>query len=144
MSFLQKIKTVKADRTPVVVDPVQASREKLAGSIDEQLACIAALLANKPTPTKTVIKYRDGADGTRERYEDQMKIRPWFWGDGSKWFLEPRYANKALLVLAGLSNAVTFTKPEQMTDWLEKFKAAVLDGELDEAIAKAKVRRKAK
>ena len=110
--------------------------------MDQQLACIAALIAKKPAPAKTVVKYRDTADGGREKYEEQAKIRPWFFGDGRKWYIEPRYANKSLLVLAGLSNAVAFNKADQMTAWLEKFKVAVLGGELDEAIVKAKIRKR--
>ncbi|MCI0564773.1 MAG: hypothetical protein MN733_40420 [Nitrososphaera sp.] len=57
MSFLKNGKTIKAERLPVVADPIVVAREKVCGSIDEQLACAVAVIAKKAAPTKTVIKY---------------------------------------------------------------------------------------
>ena len=138
MSFIQKLKTTAASRDDVKQNPIEGAREKIMEAAHQQITLVQALIAREEAPTKTVVKYRDGADGSRERYEEEAKIKPWFWGDGRKWYVEPRYANRPLLTILGLENAVSFTKLEQIVEWLGQFNKAVADGEFDQALEKAR------
>lgn len=136
--FLSKLKTIKAERVAPTVDPVQAARDKLCEAIDQQVACVQAMIAGNERPTKPVTKYRDGENG-RERYEEQVKIRPWYWGDGERWFIEPRYGNKPLLA-DGM--AIEVGARNKLAPALATLKKAVEAGEVDQQLAKARQRKK--
>ena len=137
--FLSKLKTTAYERPLATVDPVETARKKLCEAIDQQIACVQALVDDADPPTKPVTRYRDGEDGQRERYEDQVRIKPWFSGDGQKWFIVPRYANKPLL---DDKLAIEVGTRAKLIPALETLKKATQAGELDKQLTKARERKK--
>lgn len=139
MSHLSQLDLVDVERPVVTADPKQAARDKISESIAEQMACAKALIAKKPAPKKTVVRYRDveGEDGetTRERYEKEIDIRQWFTGDGTSWIIEPRYGNRPLF---GKGKGYTVKTLKDVPKVLETLGKAVAEGELDDVLKKLK------
>lgn len=133
--ILSSLNLVSVEKPAVEVDPVQAARKKMIEGIAEQMLCVQALIDKKPAATKTVIRYRDTEDGEREKYEKEIKIRPWFFGDGRKWVVIPRYGNRTLFDKDQGFEAKSLAGVRKILDTLGQ---AVSIGEVDAVLKKLK------
>ena len=74
----------------------------------------------------------------------QKRIKNWFYtNNGKNWFLEIRYANKALELAEG-KTAIAIQSKDKIVGTIEKVIEAVIGKELDLAISKAVSKRNAK
>ena len=74
----------------------------------------------------------------------QKCIKQWFYtNNGKNWFLEIRYANKALELAEG-KTAIAIQSKDKIVGTIEKVIEAVIGKELDLAISKAVSKRNAK
>ena len=134
MATLSSLKLVAAKK-PANKDPVLHRRGKLSTKIIEQLNYARALNSGElyaPTRIKTVTN----SDGERVQVTRTKKIRPWWFTEGSKVFLQVRYGAKVLM-LNGKSNAIECANPDSLISALETINTIVLDGSLDEQITAA-------
>jgi len=134
MATLTSLKLVAAKK-PAQKDPVQHRRSKLSMKVVEQLAYARALNAGEvyaPTRIKTVTN----ADGERVQVTRTKNIRPWWFTEGNKVFLQVRYGAKVLM-LNGKSNAIECANADALIGALETVNSIVLEGALDEQITAA-------
>lgn len=134
MATLSSLKLVAAKK-PAHKDPVLHRRNKLSMKVVEQLTYARALNAGEvyaPTRIKTVTN----ADGERVQVTRTKNIRPWWFTEGNKVFLQVRYGAKVLM-LNGKSNAIECANADALIGALETVNSIVLDGALDEQITAA-------
>lgn len=131
MATLASLKLVAAKK-PAHKDPLMHRRNKLSTKIVEQLNYARALNAGEvyaPTRIKTVTN----AEGERVQVTRTKNIRPWWFTEGNKVFLQVRYGAKVLM-LNGKSNAIECANADALISALETVNSIVLDGSLDEQI----------
>ena len=134
MATLSSLKLVAAKK-PAHKDPVLHRRNKLSMKVVEQLTYARALNAGEvyaPTRIKTVTN----ADGERVQVTRTKNIRPWWFTEGNKVFLQVRYGAKVLM-LNGKSNAIECANADALIGALETVNSIVLEGVLDEQITAA-------
>lgn len=134
MATLSSLKLVAAKK-PAHKDPVLHRRNKLSMKVVEQLAYARALNAGEvyaPTRIKTVTN----AEGERVQVTRTKNIRPWWFTEGNKVFLQVRYGAKVLM-LNGKSNAIECANADALIGALETVNSIVLEGALDEQITAA-------
>lgn len=134
MATLNSLKLVAAKK-PAHKDPVLHRRNKLSMKVVEQLTYARALNAGEvyaPTRIKTVTN----ADGERVQVTRTKNIRPWWFTEGNKVFLQVRYGAKVLM-LNGKSNAIECANADALIGALETVNSIVLEGALDEQITAA-------
>lgn len=134
MATLASLKLVAAKK-PAHKDPVLHRRNKLSTKIVEQLAYARALNAGEvyaPTRIKTVTN----AEGERVQVTRTKNIRPWWFTEGNKVFLQVRYGAKVLM-LNGKSNAIECANADALIGALETVNSIVLEGSLDDQITAA-------
>ena len=134
MATLSSLKLVAAKK-PAHKDPVLHRRNKLSMKVVEQLTYARALNAGEvyaPTRIKTVTN----ADGERVQVTRTKNIRPWWFTEGNKVFLQVRYGAKVLM-LNGKSNAIECANADALIGALETVNSIVLEGVLDEQITVA-------
>ncbi len=134
MATLSSLKLVAAKK-PAHKDPVLHRRNKLSMKVVEQLTYARALNAGEvyaPTRIKTVTN----ADGERVQVTRTKNIRPWWFTEGNKVFLQVRYGAKVLM-LNGKSNAIECANADALIGALETVNSIVLEGALDEQITAA-------
>ena len=134
MATLSSLKLVAAKK-PTPKDPIQHRRGKLSAKIVEQLTYARALNAGEvyaPTRIKTVTN----AEGERVQVTRTKNIRPWWFTEGNKVFLQVRYGAKVLM-LNGKSNAIECANADALIGALETVNSIVLEGALDEQITAA-------
>lgn len=134
MATLSSLKLVAAKK-PAHKDPVLHRRNKLSTKVVEQLNYARALNAGEvyaPTRIKTVTN----ADGERVQVTRTKNIRPWWFTEGNKVFLQVRYGAKVLM-LNGKSNAIECANADALIGALETVNSIVLEGVLDEQITAA-------
>ena len=134
MATLSSLKLVAAKK-PTHKDPVQHRRGKLSAKIVEQLTYARALNAGEVyAPTR--IKIVTNAEGERVQVTRTKNIRPWWFTEGNKVFLQVRYGAKVLM-LNGKSNAIECANADALIGALETVNSIVLEGALDEQITAA-------
>ena len=134
MATLSSLKLVAAKK-PAHKDPVLHRRNKLSMKVVEQLTYARALNAGEvyaPTRIKTVTN----AEGERVQVTRTKNIRPWWFTEGNKVFLQVRYGAKVLM-LNGKSNAIECANADALIGALETVNFIVLEGALDEQITAA-------
>lgn len=134
MATLSSLKLVAAKK-PAHKDPVLHRRNKLSMKVVEQLTYARALNAGEvyaPTRIKTVTN----ADGERVQVTRTKNIRPWWFTEGNKVFLQVRYGAKVLM-LNGKSNAIECANADALIGALETVNSIVLEGALDDQITAA-------
>ena len=131
MATLTSLKLVAAKK-PVQKDPVQHRRSKLSMKVLEQLQYARALNAGEvyaPTRIKTVTN----AEGERVQVSQPKRIKPWWFTDGNKVFLQVKYGAKTLM-LSSKANSVECNDANSLIAALTAVNEAVLNGELDAQI----------
>ena len=134
MATLSSLKLVAAKK-PAHKDPVLHRRNKLSMKVVEQLTYARALNAGEvyaPARIKTVTN----AEGERVQVTRTKNIRPWWFTEGNKVFLQVRYGAKVLM-LNGKSNAIECANADALIGALETVNSIVLEGALDEQITAA-------
>lgn len=134
MATLSSLKLVAAKK-PAHKDPVLHRRNKLSTKVVEQLNYARALNAGEvyaPTRIKTVTN----AEGERVQVSQPKRIKPWWFTEGNKVFLQVRYGAKVLM-LNGKSNAIECANADALIGALETVNSIVLEGALDEQITAA-------
>jgi hypothetical protein len=118
MSVLAKLNLKTVQRT-VAKDPITLRREKLIAGIEEQLRVVEAAV--------------------RVAVENERTVRAWYFEQDRGYYVQCRYGAR-ILMLNGKNNAVWVETLKDVADVLAAFKAAVLAGELDKAVAMAMAR----
>ena len=134
MATLSSLKLVAAKK-PAHKDPVLHRRNKLSTKVVEQLNYARALNAGE-VYASTRIKTVTNADGERVQVTRTKNIRPWWFTEGNKVFLQVRYGAKVLM-LNGKSNAIECANADALIGALETVNSIVLEGVLDEQITAA-------
>lgn len=135
MSTFSTLK-LTANVKPTQVPAVQQRRNKLAKRVWEQIELAKA----KQAGTQFVAtKFRTVTDsnGVRKQVEMNKRIKAWwFTADNGKLALCVRYGSKVLELAKG-KYAIEVGVEKELVNVLEVVKTAVLNGELDTAIANA-------
>ena len=126
------------------IDKTEVRREKLLCNLAEQGDIAKAMVEGKEYVAVREVAQRD-ANGNTVFVEKQKRIKNWFYtNNGKNWFLEIRYANKALELAEGKTAiAIAIQSKDKIVGTIEKVIEAVIAKELDTAIAKAVSKRNA-
>ncbi|MGB5863831.1 MAG: hypothetical protein WBG95_05985 [Sulfitobacter sp.] len=141
MSVLSKL-TVKSVTRANKQDPVQQRRQKLIAGIEEQLKAAAAARQGESYQVRRKVWVKN-ADGEKVLTERMRKVRAWFFEQDGGWYVQCKYGSKAL-ALGKDGNAVFVKVLAEVEGALEALYAAAASGELDEAVAAAMRKPKAK
>jgi len=133
MTSLASLKLVAAKqpaRTPAI-----SRRNKLCTKIAEQIN-LATALSKGETYAPTRIKTTADANGNRVQVTQPKRIKPWWFTDGSKLYLQVRYGAK-VLQLSPKANAIEVADHAALIVALETVKSLIMAGELDAQITAA-------
>lgn len=125
--------TIKTVERAARKDPAQQRRTKLLAKLNEQYDVLAAAKrGEKFTKSKTV--WTTNADGERVQTQRTRAVRAWFFEQDGGWYVQCRYGAKPLR-LGDEGNAVFVAKLEDVEQALDAMRAAIGDGDMDDAIA---------
>ena len=117
------------------IDKSAVRREKIVLNLTEQADIAKAMLSGTDYLGCRVVVGKD-ANGNEVEVEKVKKVRRWFYNNGGEeWYLEIRYANKALELAKGKTAIVIPTK-DKIVSTIELAIQAVEEKELDSSIAK--------
>ena len=135
MSALSSLKLVVSKKY-TTVSPVIQRRNKLANRLHEQIElCEAKKQGNSYAP-KRLKTYTNKNTNERMTIEVAKRVREWFWiNDAGKINLVIKYGAKTLPLNKKGANAIELSTGDELINTLKSLKVAVLDGELDDAIA---------
>ncbi|WP_286233695.1 DUF6641 family protein [Thalassotalea sediminis] len=116
-------------------NPVLKRREQLLKRLDQQLA-----MANAHINGETYTAYREKwqknpETGQQEKVHIPKNVAKWFYKRNNQYFLEIRYANKALELSKG-SHAIQVGEQGNLTTVIRTVIEAVVAGELDPLLEK--------
>ena len=101
------------------IDKTEVRREKLLCNLAEQGDIAKAMLEGKEYVAVREVAQRD-ANGNTVFVEKQKRIKNWFYtNNGKNWFLEIRYANKALELAEG-KTAIAIQSKEKLWEQLKR------------------------
>ena len=141
MSFIAKLKLVSSKRE-LNLSPILMRRQKLASKIEEQIE-LARCQKNGTLYAPKRLKTVTNEAGERVVVETTKRVKEWFWTTpNNKINLSIRYGSKTLELAKG-KNAIELSTGDELLATLATLKKAVIDGELDEAIAQASEKLKA-
>jgi hypothetical protein len=120
----------------VKASPIVHRRNKLVAKIHEQLELCEAKMHGQIYAPKKLRTYINKKTGERMTVEVVKRIKEWHWTapDGLI-HLSVKYGSKVLPLSKDGSNAIVCVNKEALVQALKTLKVAVLDGELDQAIA---------
>jgi hypothetical protein len=134
MAVLTNLKLVTSQKQRSV-SPIVQRRQKLIEKIDEQLKSCEAQKAGEEYAPKRMRTYTNKHTGERMTVEAVKRVKNWFWiADDGKINLSIKYGSKTLALNKKGANAIQLTSGDELIAVLSSLKAAVADGELDEAI----------
>ena len=138
MSVLASLKLV-ASKQRKSFDPVLNKRNKLCGKLKEQLELVEAEIAGGVYAPKRFRTVTDSETGERKVIESAKRVRPWFWiSDSGRVNLCIKYGAKTLtLDKKGSKNAIELANKSALVETIKALQAAVVAGELDDALAEA-------
>ncbi len=111
-------------------NPLIKRREKLLSKLDQQLA-MANALVNGETYTAYREKWQKNLEtGEQEKVQKIKRVSPWFYKRNNQYFLEVRYANKALELSKG-NHAIEVGELGNLTKTISTVIDAVVAGELN-------------
>ena len=120
------------------IDKSAVRREKVVLNLAEQGDIARAMLSGNDYVSCRVVVEKDtnGNEVEVEKVKKVKKVRRWFYNNGGEeWYLEIRYANKALELAKGKTAIVIPTK-DKIVSTIELVIQAVEEKELDSSIAK--------
>jgi len=134
MSTLNNLKLV-ASKKHVTASPIVHRRNKLVAKLHEQLELCEAQKAGNTYAPKKLKTFTNKQTGERMTTEVVKRVKEWFWiGDNGKINLAVKYGAKTLALNKKGANAIELASGDELIATLKTLKAAVLEGELDEAI----------
>jgi len=137
MSVLNTLKLVTSKRL-VAVSPIAHKRNKLSQKIQEQIELCEAQKAGAIYAPKKLKTFTDQATGERRTIETVKRVKEWFWiNEASKINLSIKYGAKTISLNKKGANAIELATGDELVATLKTLKTAVLNGELDDAIAEA-------
>ena len=135
MAVLSNLKLV-ASKKHLTVAPVVQRRNKLIAKIHQQIELCEAQKAGNTYAPKKLKTYTNKQTGERMTAEVAKRVREWFWiNDAGKINLAVKYGAKTLQLSKKGANAIELATGDELISTLKSLKAAVLDGELDDAIS---------
>lgn len=125
MTILDKLNFQTVSRQ-IERDPVTERRARFRAGIAEQRLVLAALARGEAY-----------TDPNRVSKTGKVRtVRPWFFQQGTGWFIQARYGARVLL-LDGKSNAISVGKVAEIEQVLAALERAADAGELDGVLAAA-------
>ena len=135
MAVLSNLKLV-ASKKHLTVSPVVHRRNKLVNKLHEQIELCEAQKAGNTYAPKRLKTFVNKQTGERMTAEVVKRVKEWFWiSDNGKINLAVKYGAKTLPLNKKGANAIELANGDELITTLKSLKAAVLDGELDDAIA---------
>lgn len=131
MSSLAKL-TIKTVSRQSKLSPVEARRNKLLASIEEQLKVVEAAVQGKEYAV-TLSRWDKNEAGEKVRVQRQKVVRSWFFERDGGVYIQCKYGAKAL-PLSKDGNAVFVKQIAEVPAALQAIYAAAAAGELDAAI----------
>ena len=132
-SILSSLKLTSAKRQQVF-NPIEFRRQKLSTKLKEQVA-LAIALKNGETYTVKRLRNVTDSDGVRQTVEVSKRVKPLWFTQNNKVFVQVRYGSKVLpLTAKGDKNSVEVSDADELIVVLKKLDEAVLGGELDTQI----------
>ena len=115
------------------LDKSAQRRMKLLANLSEQRKLAEAMLKGEDyVVTKSV--WTKDADGKDVKVEKEKRLKKWFYNNGDKaWFLELRFANKAMELSEG-KTAIAIQSKDQLLETIDKAVKVVEAKEVDTAI----------
>ncbi len=134
MPVLANLKLVTSQKQRTI-SPIIQRRQKLIDKIDEQLKSCEAQKAGEEYAPKRMRTYTNKHTGERMTVEAVKRVKNWFWiAEDGKINLAVKYGSKTLTLNKKGANAIQLATGDELIAALSSLKAAVADGELDEAI----------
>lgn len=135
MAVLGNLKLVASKRN-LQASPVVQKRNKLVAKLHQQIELCEAQQAGQTYAPKKLRTYINKQTGERMTVEVVKRVKEWFWiSDNGKINLAVKYGAKTLPLNKKGANAIECATGAELINTLKSLKAAVLEGELDEAIA---------
>lgn len=132
-SILSSLKLTSAKRQQVS-NPIEFRRQKISAKLQEQVA-LAIALKNGETYTAKRLRTVTDSDGIRQTVEVSKRVKPLWFTQNSKVFVQLRYGAKVVpLTTKGDKNSVEVASADDLIEVLKKLDQAVLGGELDTQI----------
>lgn len=132
-SILSSLKLTSAKRQQVS-NPIEFRRQKISTKLQEQVA-LAIALKNGETYTAKRLRTVTDSDGIRQTVEVSKRVKPLWFTQNSKVFVQLRYGSKVVSLTAkGDKNSVEVASADDLIEVLKKLDQAVLGGELDTQI----------
>lgn len=131
MSSLAKL-TIKSVSRQSKLSPIEARRNKLLASIEEQLKVVEAAIQGKEYAV-TLSRWGTNEAGEKVRVQRQKVLRSWFFAQDGGFYVQCKYGAKAL-ALSKEGNAVFVKQLADVPAALQAVYAAAAAGELDAAI----------
>ena len=132
-SILSTLKLTSAKRQQVS-NPIEFRRQKISTKLKEQVA-LANALKNGETYTAKRLRTVTDSDGIRQTVEVSKRVKPIWFTQNNKVFVQVRYGSKVVHLSAkGDKNSVEVASADDLIDVLNKLEQAVLGGELDTQI----------
>lgn len=137
MSALNALKLVASKRTRHL-SPAVARRNKLVTKIDEQISLCEAQRNGTTYAPKRLKFVVNQQTGERVQIESVKRVKEWFWiNEAGKINLAVKYGAKTLSLNKKGANAIEIASRDELVSALNSLRVAVLNGELDDAIAEA-------
>ncbi len=131
--ILSSLKLTSAKRQQLS-NPIEFRRQKLSNKLKEQVA-LAVALKNGETYTAKRLRTVTDSDGIRQTVEVSKRVKPIWFTQNNKVFVQVRYGSKVVpLTAKGDKNSVEVANADELITVLEKLNSAVLSGELDSQI----------
>ncbi len=135
MNLITKLNLITATKQ-LHINPIQQKRNKLCTKLFEQLEIAKAELNGSNYSVRKEKKYTNKENGQSYTKEVNKRLRKWYWvNDSGKLNLQIMYGAKTLILNKDGSNAIEVKDKKELIDTLTTLKDAVLNGELDSAIA---------
>jgi hypothetical protein len=132
-SILSSLKLTSAKRQQLS-NPIEFRRQKLSNKLKEQLALAISMKNGENYVAKRLRTVTD-SDGIRQTVEVSKRVKPIWFTQNNKVFVQVRYGSKVVpLTAKGDKNSVEVSDADELIQVLEKLDQAVLGGELDTQI----------
>jgi hypothetical protein len=139
MSLLNTLKLVTAKKP--VQTPIAVKRNKLLTKLEDQIDLMTAQQQGRAHHVVRTQWVTDTDSGARVAVEIHKRVREWFWQNSTgRLTAVVKYGAATLALGKGGKNAFEVTDVAELIAAFNSVKAAVIAGELDDAIADASIR----
>ena len=134
MTVLTNMKLVVGKKQHLA-NPIVHRRNKLAAKLHEQIELCEAKRNGSTYAPLRMKTYTNKETGERMTVQVAKRVKEWFWvSESGRINLAVKYGAKTLPLNKKGANAIEVINADELIKTLGALKAAVLDGELDEAI----------